>query len=473
MLENRPQLPNEFEQLRAEHQALRTRMLGGRWDKDLEKIIGAHISEDRRSTWGIPDGSRNPFKAIAQQIGGVLYLSPPAIIPPDDSGEALLKIVRDAGYWSLAQRVSTDLVGLREIPVRLDYTERGGMIYKPIPPDLTVIRDTPDAPGVPAFYMELQTRTRPGAKEQEWVWEILDITDLDNPSHVIMDADREEDLTAIYMGKEMSGDDYQYRDSSGKAYLPVVLYHAETTGRIWDSWYGIETVKGSLTVGVLLTFWVHGIRDGSFATVLLVNGRVVGAEITNSEGMVTQVISAEPGALMEVAIQDEGIQPQVVQLKPGMDPEKTMTAIGMYEAGLSSYAGVSAADILRTGADPRSGISLSISREGLRDAQKRMAPQLSRSDAELVSKSAMMVNRATGTSYPETGYTVTYPSLPLSAAETTALRDDLIIKIEQGLMSKIDAYRILNPGVDRAQAILALKKIMTDNAALSAPPALV
>lgn len=461
-LASRPQLPTSEDQKRAEHQGLRSRLLCGRWDQDLERALSKHISPDRRTAWGIPEMSRNPFRSLSTQVGGALYAS-----PPNAKGDAaLLAHVERAGFWQLMQRVSTDLVGLREKPVRADYSERSGVFYRPLEPELCHIRSLPETPDVPTAIEEIQCRMDPDTGKPCWAWEILDVEDLDNPRHMILSADRQKDWTKEFLGKPASGGDYRYRDilDDGRPFIPVTLYHAERTGRLWDSYYGLEAVLGTLTVGVLLTFWVHGVKDGSFATVLLVAGKVVGVEIRSPSGERTQVISAEPGSLIEIAPMEEGVQPSAVQLAPGFKPQELMEAIGMFEQGLAEYAGVSAADLVRTGADPRSGVSLSVSREGLRTAQARFEPQLRRGDLEVIANTARVLNAATGTRHATDGYSISYPALPLSSAETAALREDLVAKVREGLMSKVDAYMRLHPGIAREQAIQELQRIQRENA---------
>lgn len=465
---SRPSLPPP-EMKRAEHQALRARLLNGHWADDLEKALARHIQPDRRSAWGIPEVSRNPFRSLTTQIGGALYSRPPVVRGPAGS-EGLVAAVESAGFWQLQQRLSTDLVGLREGLVRVDWSERGGLLHRVVPCELAHVRAVPEAPDVPTVVEEIQERVDPDSGKPAWCWEILDVTDLEHPLHKILSADRKRDWTAAFLGGPKSGDAYQYRDASGRPYLPVEMYHAERTGRLWDSYYGLEAVLGTLTVGVLLTFWVHGVKDGSFATVLLVGGRVVGLEITSPSGNRTQVISTEPGSIIEVApVEEYTGQVQAIQLQPGFDPEKLMSAIGMFEGGLAEYAGVSPADLLRTGADPRSGVSLSISREGLRAAQARYEPQLRRGDSGILGLSAKVLNRATSTQYPESGYTLSYPALPLSSEEVKALREDIFAKMSAGLMSKVDAYVRLHPGTTREQAMIELQRIARENALFPGP----
>lgn len=462
-------LPDPIDRKRAEHQALRARLLAGEWASDLEEALGKHIRPERRSAWGIAEMSRNPFRSLANQVGGTLYQSPPTVrgLPGSDD---LIKEVESAGFWQTMQSVSTDLVGLREALVRVDWSERGGLLIQPVPCELAYVEAVPEAPDVPALVEIVQQRTDPVTGKPVWVWEVLDIRDLANPKQVILSKDRKKDLTSAYLGGDKSGKNYQYRDSTGKPYLPICMYHAERTGRLWNSRYGLEAVLGTLTVGVLMTFWIHGFKDGSFVTVALVNGRITGLEVEtrgeDGETVVTrtQVISTEPGSFIEVSPIEANLQPSVLQLQPGFDPQVAMAAIGAFESGLAEYAGVSPADLVRTGADPRSGASLAISREGLRAAQARYEPQLRRGDLEVLSVAARVLNGATGSAYPESGYSISYPSLPLSAEEVRSQREDLLAKQSAGLLSQVDVFTRLNPGVDAATAVAELARVAAEKA---------
>ena len=464
-----PPLP-EADKRRAEQQALRSRLLQGFWNPDLEKALNKHIAPERRAAWGIPEMSRNPFRSLSTQLGGTLYQETPEV-RGDQGAEPVLEAAAEAGLWQLMGSVSIELVGLREALVRADYSERGGLIYRPMPVEHVVVYAVPEAPDLPARVEERQLRAHPETGEPAWVWEVLDIIDLDDPKHQILSGDRKQDWTEQLLGGPRSGTDFLYRGADGAPFLPLAMYHAERTGRLWDSFYGIEAVLGTLTMGVLLTFWLHGVKDGSFSTVLIAGGKIKGTKVQSPSGTVTEVISTEPGSFIEIApSEDYAGQVSVIQLQPGIDPEKLMSAIGMFEGGLAEYAGVSPADLLRTGADPRSGVSLAISREGLRSAQARFVPQLRRGDVELLEVTAKLLNAATGSSYPESGYSISYPSLPLSSAEQAALRDDLLAKIDAGLMSKVDAYLRLHPGLTRDQAATELRRIQAENIAFTPPP---
>ena len=61
------------------------------------------------------------------------------------------------------------------------------------------------------------------------------------------------------------GADYPYRDGEGNPFLPVVLYHAEKTGFLWDPYNASQMVYGSLTSAVLYSMWVHLVRDACWS----------------------------------------------------------------------------------------------------------------------------------------------------------------------------------------------------------------
>lgn len=449
-----PTMPAE-DMERAQHQAMRLRMLTGRWGPDLERALEAHIPAARRATWGQGNRSRNPYRTLCSQVGGALYHSPPQL--RGDAGP--IEALDAAGYWQHMLTQSTYLVGLRELFIRQDVVD-GRIIARPVDPSLLVLRGSAAEPDVPLYVAEAQVRTRRG--ERTWCWEEIDIRDPQRPSHRVLSPDKREDWTAELLPGIT---EYQYQDDEG-VFLPGVLYHAERTGQMWDAWYGSEVVYGSLDAAVLSTFWMHGFKSASFSTVLLMNGTLPGAE----EDGERRTIYVEPGSFIECSSSEEGVQPQALQLQAGFDALKAIEAIGSFVAAFAAYAGVSEADILRTGGDARSGLSLAISRDGLRQAQARHAPQLRRGDLAAVRLASRLLNRATGTRHATTGYAIEYPSLPMSSDELRARREELEAMQRMGLLSPVDAYLRLHPGVTRDQAIAELQRIRQESVLYGSTP---
>ena len=85
----------------------------------------------------------------------------------------------------------------------------------------------------------------------------------------------------------------------------------------------------------------------------------------------------------------------------------------------------------------------------------------------MMSKSAMLCNRFLGTNLPESGYRVKYNSLPLSPEELKSQREDVVQKLSAGLISPVDAMKILNPDLDDLEAKKELDRIRKERAEYS------
>ena len=134
----------------------------------------------------------------------------------------------------------------------------------------------------------------------------------------------------------------------------------------------------------------------------------------------------------------------------------------MYERRAAAAFNISA-NMLRSSGDPRSGYALSIDKSGKREAQRSFAPVFRLFDEEFIAKTAAMSNRLLGTNLPEKGYRIKYAPIPLSPSEMDALRKDIMEKMSAGLLSKVDAYIMLNPDCDREEAAREIERIKKEN----------
>lgn len=475
---------------RGEHSYLRYCMLHGQWGDWLEEAIKSHVPHIRRVAWGVQDQSSNVFRGIASEVGGVPYLSEPSVEYPP-GGEALVGrngIMERAGYWPLMQGACEDLVGLREMGMRLAYTSEGGLVAEPISPHLMTAWCPPWAPQTPHALSVYDLRQAPGGGYL-WTRETWDISD-STPSYRIESVAKGEDMTAAYAVRQgddgqvvpatsgdLSGESYPWRwtqaPRKGKPYIPVPIYHAMRRASVWDPWYGVEAVAGSLTLAVLHTFWVHCVRDGSIATVALINGVPVGVtvEAPDGDGPPVAWVAIEAGAFnLFSAIGDQ--QPQLVQLRPQAEPLQLIQAIQSFEQRVALYAGVSASDLSRESGDPRSGYALAVSNDGKRRASRRLEPQLRVGDTQVMEIAAALANAANGTSIPETGYRPSYGVLPVSIDEQEAALRYVTGAMSAGLMTRRDALRRLRPEMTEQDITLYLTQAASERAAISLPPAL-
>jgi hypothetical protein len=176
-------------------------------------------------------------------------------------------------------------------------------------------------------------------------------------------------------------------------------------------------------------------------------------------------VSTDPSSILILQSDpDTTGQPLVGTFNPPIKPDELLESVAKYELRVAVSSGVAPESITRQNADPRSGYALSIDRAGQREAQRKFAPVFRMGDEDLLAKSAALCNRYLGTNLPETGYRVSYQSLALGPEELKAQREDILAKLQAGLISPIEAIQILNPDLDHTAAVEHLNKIRRERA---------
>jgi hypothetical protein len=168
-------------------------------------------------------------------------------------------------------------------------------------------------------------------------------------------------------------------------------------------------------------------------------------------------IPTDPASLLNFEPSTDST-PVLGQFDAGADPVALGEAIRAYAADLSMDFGISETDLARLGGSPRSGYAISLSREGVRGAQRRAEPQFRRGDIETISKLAAFHNAATGGSLPESGWMVHYPGIPLSTEEKTQAVSEWQALAEMGVASQVDLYMMIH-SVSRETATRELERI--------------
>ena len=274
----KPQAPTDSDETRWKHSALRRRLLTGLWEQDLEEELLRHLPTDRREALGPSDMSSCAIEQVTRQLA-MLYHSDPNVSNDQDITALVGRdgYVTKSGYFQLMQRVQQMTLGIREMFVRVDVAPHHagsvarvpGLSFRSVSPDFVIASASPDAPDVPLYYQELRLRMNPENGEPVWVWDILDIRDKNNPLFGMFQATPSggigRDMSVEYMGHDtMRGDAYPYRSKEGVPFLPVVLYHAEKTGQLFNAFDASTLAFGSLTAACLFSFYVHCVRDNSW-----------------------------------------------------------------------------------------------------------------------------------------------------------------------------------------------------------------
>lgn len=447
-----PTPPSIETQRRWAHSRMIRRMLDGAWESDLQERVALEVGRERASAWGIAKTTCMPLVSICRETSA-LYLTEYDIYSADQplTGQ-LASAIAASGLRSRMPRFQAITVGMRECAWRVSVNVRGAVQYRPVFADMMCATADPDAPDVPTGIEELRWRDGHG-----WCWDCLSVRDGEEPSYRVLSFDRSQDLTGTILRADYSGANYPYLMATGQPVLPYVLYHAETLGdRLWN-WRGNwETVQACLDLGVNFTFLGHCLRDAAFPQRYTLNCSFVGgATQENGDGTSRITVIADPAVVMHAETTpglDGNAQPIIGQFAPGADPAMLEGVISALANRIAIDAGLPPADIQRMGGTAKSGYAIALSNEGKRAAARRYAPFFRPSDERLIATTAILLNRATGSTLPESGYRVVYRDLPLSPEELAARRANVIELRTAGLISRVKGYQELNPGLTEEAA---------------------
>ena len=453
-----PPLPEDgYDAERVEHSRLRHRLLTGAWKQDLEQVLAREIGPVRLRSWGEGDRTKNVFRNVVSQLS-VLYDTEPVISHEQPgAAEELTKIVKDAGLWQFAGQLQQTTVGLREGLYRLaviNNDEVGPLLsIRVVSPDMITAEPNENQPDKPVSITEYRLRTIDG--ELKWTRDETNIRG--EPYFRVLSADGSEDLSGMFLGRDggLVGEEYPYY-CEGEPCLPYTLYHAERKSHLFSPFTGFELVEGSLIVAVLWTFWRHCVRDASWPQRYAVGVRPAGG-LNPQPGSNMAYIPTDPASLLNFEPSSD-TNPILGQFQAGADPVALGEAIRAYAADLSMDFGISETDLARLGGSPRSGYAISLSREGVRSAQRRAEPQFRQGDLETLSKICSFWNRATGSSLPESGWEINYPGVPLSTEEKTQAVNEWKSLSEMGVASPVDLYMMIY-SVSRETATHELERI--------------
>ena len=462
-----PDSPTDSE--RWAYTAKARRILYGQWSEDLRRRLTEEIGTTRAAVVKFADVSHNLLLSICESLAQS-YVRPPIITNPAPA-DALLGTggaLDQSGYFALMSRVERDLYALREILINVTVSPDGVLNLRPVTPDNVVAHADPRT-GRPEEIAEM--RLRMIGDEPVWAYDIYSIRDPGMPVFRVVAASGDHkgrDITYEVAGIEpLAGPAYPYRDSEGAPVLPYCFYHAQKTARLFDAYALSDLVDGTMSLGVMYSYLRHVMRSASWPQRCSVGLEPAGLS-TQQDGRLREIIT-DPASLLQLTTSDnfEG-QGFLYQFSAGASTGDLMDTIGRYERGLVSAAGVPAADFQRISGDPKSGYAISLTREGLREMQRRVQPQLMgdghNGDTGLMRLCAIMLNRhaeAVGEplDLPETGYAVEYQGIPETLAEMEQKRKNVLELMGAGLLSRVDAYQQLNPGTSDQEARDALAAI--------------
>jgi hypothetical protein len=274
-----------------------------------------------------------------------------------------------------------------------------------------------------------------------------------------MSADMTDELTGQYL-PDVEGYPWMLGDVP---FIPVVTYHSTWTGKFWNPSTMRGVYWGTLNAITFATYTGHSAHAATGSTVIISGLQPVssGVDMTTDSGTGFKTAVLPPGAIVYHDTVDQQ-QPMVTEVGPGSNLTMLSQFTQGYSAQMLTRSGLSAPDASRTSASPTSGAALYISNKDKREASKRIEPSFRRSDLELLGKVAAMLSIQTGEDLPLGGYSITYEHPPESPQEERDRRDDIDWKVARGMISMIDAYQELHPGVTREASLRALVQARKD-----------
>ena len=412
------------------------------------------------------DTSRNLARTVTNQLA-VLYDQPPKISNEDADLDQFRSEIKEAGLWSIDARNCRNTIGLRESLIRADYsTELGQLTYRAVTPDMVYAEASPDQPDEPDYIIEARVRSVDLGKgkgpQDQWTWDCLDVRPDREPKYKVLLPDgrttvkEAKDITAQVLGGDFSGAAYPYR-IEGEPVLPYALYHAQRTGRLWDSFEGQELFESTLLVACYWSFFGYCLRDSTFSQRWGIGVNIGGGQLKGTGKSTRREVHLDPTSFAIFNEETPG-SGRLGQFGAAVDPERLQLAIDQYEQRTLAHAGLSPDDLQRSGG-AESGYALALRRETVRRLQRGFEPQFSRGDLRLLALSAALLNANTGSSLPESGYSIRYVAVPPSPSERASRLEEVKAKFELGLASPVDFILAEQPGLDRAEAAAALETV--------------
>lgn len=279
----------------------------------------------------------------------------------------------------------------------VSFSQRSGMIYtEAVKPDLLRLTYASDDPTEPTVIEHLRRRVLNGQPVD--ATDIYDLTDLGQPVFRVVRGHNAhkgaEDITAAVLGQAPDGDTIGsgwpllWTDADGRPFHRIVI-----SGNPADPFGTMSAVEATLTVSMHWTAWGTGIIDAGHPQ-RHVEGLVpVGADSNADTGETG--IEAGPETIIQWMRAHPDQPGQHWQDGPGYDPEVTGRAIRAYEVAAMNSLGLPL-DYERTGGEPTEQERLAVEQ-----AIRATFSEVRRSDALVLSRAAMMLNRLALDGMPE------------------------------------------------------------------------
>jgi hypothetical protein len=361
---------NQADATRWRAQSLRWRLLHGQWQQDAKDLQLAAMGLIRSDAHGPPDISSNVFASCANELG-IHYNDGVTIgreVGAEDAAalDTLSKALTKAGHAPIMQTAVIDLIGIREMFVRVSQRADGSIMLRPVYPHYVIASGDPDSPDVPTRIEELRHRRIDGV--ECWTWDVLDVSNPASPRYEVhLHGQVRTDITAEVLGGSYSGANYPYL-TDGVPVLPYAIYHARVWPQMWSHTDRIEAVDGTLRSAIHWTFFGHALRNASWPQRVAIDLELASDPVDGPNGSRHEV-KVDPSVVVAFRTATNGDTPspqggRIDSWVSAIDLLEMFESCIRYERKVASQFGVSASDFERQEGDPRSAYALVLSSEG-------------------------------------------------------------------------------------------------------------
>lgn len=448
---------------RREHTARRWALLYNEHERIILDAIQHDLGADRAEYIGRADLSVNLLAQVAEWVA-VSYVEDPLVSRRDGDAEQAAEMARvceDAGLWRVMRTVNRDTMALRECLVRVGYDDDGNIYARPAWPQRIYAEAWPDNPTRAREIREVVRMSVAG--------QMVDVIDVHRLSRADVEGRRVVIGTRqVYLGSDplLLGDevtaktevgDWWCFDAAGNAILPYAWYHARQPAGLWSPYEWRSISDGTVTLCVLRSYFTHTIRHAAWQQRYTIGLNIAGAAVDSSNN---RSIVADPTTVLRFEPSDgagSGTPGSANTFANPVDLNALMGSIRNWMQDTIASAGLPAADIVQTGADPRSGLSLAVSREAQREVQRQYVALFEAGDRGLLQIVAAANAAAGGPLVPDTQWVSSHRTLSLTTEERQRRAAYARDALEQRLIGRAEAYQLLHPGtpLDVAMAAVA------------------
>lgn len=462
----------------------RYEILSERPDDILDQHMVEQVGEERKERLVQSDPARNPAATVCRAMStpGSYGRAPDLVAEGAEVAAALM-----TPLWTLKQHAQFLAYGMGSVLVHTDCPEGHDQVVWQVIPHHHVWaighRADPRTP-VTLYRLRIYRLEVPGEPEPQdhYCWDVYDVSNPEEPAHYVVMAgndgeiglDVTEQVLEVGGPDDLVGEGYPYRYSDGTPFLPFVIHRARDDGTMFAAAQGRGFFVGTLQVMALETLAFHTANHASGNITFVFGGKPKGVSVKNRREDGVLVINAEPGDIIyHDKDQEYDGQPLVQQIGPGGNLEALAAYSDRYASNVAADMGLTPTDAIRVGANPMSGVAISLTNANKKMEQRRQRPLCERADHQQIRQAVALARRSDlsvrvgGQLVPvgelaETGYGIVYHEIPEDPTERRTRLEEERHEIEHGLVSPVDLYVKRHPGISRDQAIVALASIRRD-----------